>query len=318
MVFAKSGQASCVNLLLKAGADVNNEDVHGNTVIGHAVYFGEDHLTDILVKAEANVNTSGDNGITPLFLTTQAGHNRCLEKLLYAGADVNAKTSNGFTPLMQAILAGHAQCVDTLITAGADVSITVTLKPCNEDIVKMREAASAKVSSYLVGDDVITNLNQTVENKFADFKTQEIQFTCLGLAVIADMEKSIPSLLEAGAHVNVPAAVKSPLVCAADRGQTKVLNYLIRSGADVNYHDSSDITALHSSARNRHNGCVNRLIKSGADVNKSERDGYTPLMAAAENGFDNCVIQLVEAGADVNITDDMGNTALMWASMADQ
>ena len=174
----KSRQESCVNLLLKAGVDVNTTDVHGNTAIGHAVYFGEDHLIDILVKAGAKVNNSGDNGITPLFLAAQAGHNQCLEKLLYTGAHVNAKTVNGFTPLMQAILSGHTQCTDTLITTGADANTVVTLKTCHEDIVKMKEAAMATVSTYLVGDDVIDDLNWKVEKKFTDSKTEEVQFTC--------------------------------------------------------------------------------------------------------------------------------------------
>ena len=184
--------------------------------------------------------------------------------------------------------------------------------------MKMKEAAMATVSTYLVGDNVIDDLNWKVENKFADSKTDEVQFTCLGLAVLADMEKIIPSLLEAGANVNVSADLKSPLVCAADRGQTKILNCLMTSGADVNYHDSSGITALHSAARNGHIDNVKRLVKSGADVNKNDRNGYTPLMVVAENGHDNCVAQLIKLGADVNIADDMGNTALMWASMADQ
>ena len=169
-VYAKGGQASCENLLLKAGADVNIADVHGNTAIGHTAYFGEDHLLNRLIKTGANVDTSGDNAITPLFLAAQAGHNQCLDKLLYAGADVNAKTVNGFTPLMQAILAGHAQCVDTLITAGADVNTAVTLKSCHDDIMKVKEAAMATVSSYLVAAEIIDELYQKVEDKFSDLK----------------------------------------------------------------------------------------------------------------------------------------------------
>ena len=317
LVNEKHRQSSCVSLLLKAGADVNNGDVHGNTAIGHAAYFGEDHLIDPLVKAGANVNTSGNNGITPLFLAAQAGRDQCLEKLIYAGAYVNAKTVNGFTSLMQAILTGHVQCANTLITAGADVNTAVTLKPCQEDIVKTMEAGMATVSSYLVGDDVIDELKWKVENQFADLRTAEVQFTCLGIAEMVDMEKSIPSLLEAGANVNVPATLRSPLLCAADQGQTKVLNYLIRSGAEVNYQYCSGSTALHSAARNGHIDCVKRLVKSRVDLNKRDINGHTPLMIAAINGYDNCVIQLVEAGADVDIADDMGNTALMGASMAD-
>ena len=115
----------CVDLLLKAGADVNVADIHGATAIGYAAYYGRVNIVNTLIKTGTDVNKSGENGITPLFLAAQAGHNKILEMLLYAGARVNAKTSNGFTPLMQAILAGHAQCADSLILAGADVNTAV-------------------------------------------------------------------------------------------------------------------------------------------------------------------------------------------------
>ena len=76
LVFEKRNQACCINLLLKAGADVNNADVHGNTAIGHSAYFGENHLIDTLVKSGADVNNSGDNMITPLFLAALPNKNR--------------------------------------------------------------------------------------------------------------------------------------------------------------------------------------------------------------------------------------------------
>ena len=313
--FSKNNQTSCIDVLLKAGADVTMSDIHGITALGHAAFFGEDHLVDKLVKAGAKVKTSGDNGVTPIFLAAQAGHNICLEKLLHAGADVNVKTDNGFTPLMQAILAGHKKCVDTLIAAGADVNMGVTLKLCPQDIVKMKETAMTTVSSYLVVGDILDELRQKVTDKFGDLKTKEVQFTSLSLAVVADIAKCVPSLIEAGADVNTNST--SPLVCAADMGQIQLLNYLIRARADVNYSDYECRTALHIAARNGHIECVNRLAESHANVNKGDVNGQTPLMAAAENGHEDCVTQLIKEGADVNIADDMGNTALMWASMAD-
>ena len=318
LAIVENNDKPCVDLLLKAGADVTMGDIHGATALGYAAYYGRGNIVDTLIKAGADVNNSGENGITPLFLAVQAGHNKSLEKLLYVGANVNAKTSNGFTPLMQAILAGHAQCVDSLILAGAHVKTAVTLKTCNDDIVKVKETAMATVSTYLVGDDVISDVNQKVEDKYEDLKTKDVKFTTLGLAVVADMGKCIPSLLDAGADVNVPAGMKSPLMYAADAGQTKIMDNLLRAGADVTHNDHDGATALHLTARNGHVGCMNRLVKSGTDVNISDKDGYAPLIGAAKNGHDKCVAELIKAGADMNVADDMGNTALMWASMADQ
>ena len=172
--------------------------------------------------------------------------------------------------------------------------------------------------SYNAATDVITQLKQKVENKCVDLETKEVQFTSVGLAVVADMKKCVPSLVEGGADVNRHPEIASPLVCAADRGQTQLVNYLIRAGADVNYSDHNGITALHAAARNGHTDCVKRLVKSGVDVNKMDKEGNTSLMVAAMNGYYNCIEHLMKKGADKDFADDMGNTALMWASMADQ
>ena len=252
----KYASENCVEILLKAGADVNTGDIHGTTALGYAAYYLRGELIGTLVKAGTNVNTPGDNGITPLFLAAQSGHVDCLEELLYSGADVNAKTRNGFTSLMQAILAGHVEVVETLILAGANVNTVVRLKRCSDDIMKMKEGAMTTVSSYLVSCDIVDELKQRIEEKVEDSKTTEVRFTPMGFAVAADIEKCIPLLVEAEANVNVSSDVKSPLVCAADLGKTKHLDYLIRAGADVNYDDHYGITALHAAVRNGHIDCV--------------------------------------------------------------
>ena len=252
LLFAIKGASEpCTKALLKAGADVNTSNIHGTMALEFAAYYGQVNIIDQLIKAGADVKNSGENKIIPLFLATQTGHNSYLEKLLYAGADVNAKTSNGFTPLMQAILARHAKCVDTLITAGADVNIVVKLKVWSDDIVKKKEAVTTTKALYLVADNVIAEVQQKAEYKFEDMKTKEAKFTCLGFAILADIEKCVPSLIEAGANVNVSVDLKSPLICAADRGQIQVVNYLIRSGADVNCSDHTGMTGPSYSCNKR-------------------------------------------------------------------
>ena len=80
-------------------------------------------------------------------------------------------------------------------------------------------------------------------------------------------EKCVPTLIEAGAVVNVTAEFKSPLdMCSRSRNQTKVVDYLIRAGADVNHHtDNMGMTAVYAAARHGHAECVSRLVKAGAE-----------------------------------------------------
>ena len=130
----------------------------------------------------------------------------------------------------------------------------------------------------------------------------------MSLAVVADMKKCVPLLVEAGADVNKHSEVASPLICAADRGQIQLVNYLKRAGANVNFCNQNGITALHAAARNGHTDCIKRLVKSRADVNKTDKEGHTPLMVAAMNGYDGCVEQLIKSEADVNKKDRNGYT----------
>lgn len=48
-----------VNLLIKAGADINEGDVYGETVLHYAVRLGREDLLTVLLKAGAGVNAVG-------------------------------------------------------------------------------------------------------------------------------------------------------------------------------------------------------------------------------------------------------------------
>jgi ankyrin repeat protein len=59
---------------------------------------------------------------------------------------------------------------------------------------------------------------------------------------------------------------------------------------------------------------VEDLLKQGADVNQADQDGRTPLMYAAYNGHTETVKLLLEHKAFVDVTDVNGRTALMFAA----
>ena len=62
---------------------------------------------------------------------------------------------------------------------------------------------------------------------------------------------------------------------------------------------------------------VNELLKKGANVNAKTKDGYTALIWASSMGHTKIVAMLLAAGADVNAKDNNGWTALQGASACD-
>ena len=74
---------------------------------------------EILTKAGADVNVQNDQGFTALRSTAWNGDVKCMEVLTTAGADVNVCDPDGFTALIISTHEGHYGCVTSLIQKGS-------------------------------------------------------------------------------------------------------------------------------------------------------------------------------------------------------
>ncbi|WP_380701732.1 ankyrin repeat domain-containing protein [Salinithrix halophila] len=74
----------------------------------------------------------------------------------------------------------------------------------------------------------------------------------------------------------------SALMAGARGGCTKVVEYLIKNGAEVNMQDSDGWTPLHEATSKGFVDIVSLLIRYGADLNIRDSEGYTPLGIATE------------------------------------
>ena len=130
-----------MDLLLKAGADVNMRVNNGRTAIFQTAFSTEEAMrgelesfgwnykpdrqslvkcADMFIRAGANVNVVDPDYNTPLLLAARCGNYPCLRLYIQAGADVNkVKADTGETALMIASCMGHQQCVNELLAAGA-------------------------------------------------------------------------------------------------------------------------------------------------------------------------------------------------------
>ncbi|CAM0902232.1 unnamed protein product [Alopecurus aequalis] len=120
-------------------------------------------------------------------------------------------------------------------------------------------------------------------------------------------------LLSRGAYIDPICENGTPLNIAAQSGNVRMLELLLRHQANPNTVTQLFYTPLSSAIYASSLKCVELLIKAGADVNAG-RPLMTPLIIAASYGFTSGVKCLLEAGADPNIPDEFGSTAAEHAS----
>lgn len=109
-----------------------------------------------------------------------------------------------------------------------------------------------------------------------------------------------------------------PLGLAAYFGHEKIVEYLIRAGAEVNSpsKNSLGVTPLQSAVAGGHLEIIRMLLTAGASPNVRERGGYTPLHTAAQNGDVEIVRSLLFGGADLEAKSDKKETPLDMARKA--
>ena len=111
-----------VAALLKAGADPNVSEKNLNITPLHiACLRGQEDIVQLLLKAKANINALDRHGNTPLCLAAGYGHKVIVEQLLLAGADIELEKNGGFTPLFIAAAKGHLEIIKILIQNGASI-----------------------------------------------------------------------------------------------------------------------------------------------------------------------------------------------------
>jgi ankyrin repeat protein len=121
--FNKDPRAAAV--LLRAGADVNEQDAAGMSALMKAAKAGSAAVTDELIEAGAKVALRDADGRTALmYAAAYSRSGETLDILLRSGADPLAADRNGMTALMYAVKQSlpEGRIVRLLLLAGSDPS----------------------------------------------------------------------------------------------------------------------------------------------------------------------------------------------------
>ena len=108
--------------LLEGGASAQTKHVSGDFVIHFAARSGQVEMVQLLIKFGANVNEQDDDLNTPLHLAAQLMDTTLVQLLLDNRANPNAENAHGQTPLMAATFFNCYKVAQVLLKGGALVS----------------------------------------------------------------------------------------------------------------------------------------------------------------------------------------------------
>ena len=137
------GGTDCLKFILDAGADVNQRDDEGNTVLMLPYYFQNVFAKKLLLDSGADVNAQNIYGQTALIKAASLLHDGEIEIFLNHKAEIDIQDNNGKTALMYAVESYgegineaeieyiketnpsyfKARAVILLLNAGADINI---------------------------------------------------------------------------------------------------------------------------------------------------------------------------------------------------
>ncbi len=105
---------------------------------------------------------------------------------------------------------------------------------------------------------------------------------------------------------------QTPLMVAAFAGQSRMVSYLIRKGANIDACDLNGMQALHYACESGNLAIVKQLVSKGAAIDIKTKSGVTPLCFAALSANMELFLYIEKQRADIYKNDQ--NQVILWAA----
>ena len=342
---ASKGQLRVAEFLLKAGAEVNPTR-SDSTPLHRAARAGHKTMVELLVRRGANVNALSSYQQAPLHYAAEKGFVSVVEILLTAGADPNLRDSSGSTPLALAAFNGFRNVMEPLLRNRADPNLTTTNPPAyytekdrqqstgaplhfaafrgdaamvslllaNHADVQLGRPWSKETALNIAAGRGDTNVARLLIAAGANVNAAPLNggFTPLHTAAFNRQREMVRLLLEKGALPNANAVYRdpdtTPLMIAAERGDSGIVCLLLDAKADPNPKTTNGYSALLGAIWSDQADLVKLLLAHRADAN-ARKDGI-PLLETALRSTNAVFATMLEAKPDLNARNAKGRTAL--------
>lgn len=304
MVAAHNPNPNIISTLVKYGANPNYITKKGVTVLMSAVTNNSNtKVIETLINLGADVNADSDYSTALIYAVnrrlypnskfTKTSKLEVIKMLLDAGANVNAVDKYGNSAVVYAVKIENIDIINLLLSYGADPFL------CNE--------MGQNAQSFTKNTKIISILKKAKPST-----SNSVTF------VPEDIDtKSLDKILQKDTSSTYLNTLLFNTV--ANNTNIKIIEKLVKSGADVNFCTTNGITILMAALNNPNSNVVKYLLSNGAEVNFIGERGLTPLMHAIsiDAPLESIKI-LLENGADVNAKDERKKTPLLYATYDDR
>lgn len=123
LTYACRGSSDYLELLLPYARSLDETpDLHGYSLLMHAIDYGRVDCINVLLRYGCNINYMNHCGNVAIHIAGNLSRIECIKILLENGADVNVQNKyTGDTPLMYASMNGNKEMIGYLLENGADV-----------------------------------------------------------------------------------------------------------------------------------------------------------------------------------------------------
>lgn len=324
---------------------------HGEPAMPPMQYH--DRILEVLLQAGANVNNKDKDGNTPAILAVKGQNPEAFRQLCKAGADLTAKDNSGksiIEYITNVDLLSEIKAVGLLDSIPKDLIFNLFERVFYDgrygegmlDKMKVLIDCGIDINRPFNNYDKPTILMKTLSESYYNNREQFVRFLLKNGADINAKDsrgrtalfyavgnsnltlKEIKYLINMGAKVNdLDKYHTKPYMVASFRGRDDVVKLLEEHGSVTDY----EAEWWYGLKENFHTGMTRLpyLISKGVDINMKAaysvepasshgiREGMTLLMFLSQFTVPDYIKKVLEMGANVNIRDNEGNTALHYA-----
>ena len=301
---------------------------HSNSTLHEAVEEGRADVVQVLIDAGADIEEKDSDGHTPLLLACFAGCLDIVKMLIQAGADLRLARTDAETCLIVASRKGHTETVRYLVSLG---QVDVDQVGGKYARTALHKAVAGNLPDVGLNHFNQADTVQVLIDAGADIeKKDSLGRSPLLSGCMSDANDVVKVLIRAGADVGArdPDGETCLMIASAGGFTTIVKSLLCMPEVRVDLVDAKHWTALHHAVENNdtesvvevltddeaesdprtdlhvwstHAAVMHLLIDAGADVEAKSELVCSPLMMACRAGEVHIVRMLLEAGARLHI-----------------
>ncbi|CAG8889738.1 unnamed protein product [Penicillium egyptiacum] len=333
---ARGGSDQVARLLLMQGLNAHQKDKYGNTPLLEAARWGHLNLVQLFLDWDPDADPQDIQLNASIFVAVRYSNGEILRFLLDRGVDPNIVDWSGATPLICASMSGATSAIQVLLKWGVELEIkdyegrtalswaatclsteVVQLLLEHGSDINTEDNLGRGVVFYAAWGNAYTNLAALLTSTKIRNIHQPDRYgqTTIHVAASRGHLQSVVTLLESdGVELEIKDhAGQTALSWAASHKNTKVLQLLLKHGADVDTEDNLGRgVVFYAASGNAYTNLAALFTSTNIrNIHQPDRYGRTPLHVAATLGHLQSVLMLLESNdVDCEAQDEFGRTAL--------